>query len=65
MLPYFGPEAEFFIFDDVRYSVTPQKVAYQIDAEAAAWNTDAATEGGNYGHRAGHKGGYFPVNPSG
>ncbi|MFN3578016.1 MAG: glutamine synthetase beta-grasp domain-containing protein, partial [Tabrizicola sp.] len=60
---YFGPEAEFFIFDDVRYSVTPRKVAYEIDAEAAAWNTDTVTEGGNYGHRAGHKGGYFPVNP--
>ena len=36
---YFGPEAEFFLFDDVRYSVTPRKVAYEIDAEAAAWNT--------------------------
>ena len=60
---YFGPEAEFFIFDDVRYSVTPAKVGYQIDAEAAAWNTDAEFESGNLAHRAGHKGGYFPVNP--
>lgn len=60
---YFGPEAEFFIFDDVRYSVTPAKVAYQIDAEKAAWNTDAEFENGNLGHRPGHKGGYFPVNP--
>jgi glutamine synthetase len=60
---YFGPEAEFFLFDDVRYSVTPAKVAYQIDAEDAAWNTDAAIEGGNLGHRSDHKGGYFPVNP--
>ena len=60
---YFGPEAEFFIFDDVRYSVTPSKVGYQIDAEAAAWNTDAEFESGNLAHRAGHKGGYFPVNP--
>ncbi|MBZ4024021.1 type I glutamate--ammonia ligase [Rhodobacter sp. TJ_12] len=60
---YFGPEAEFFIFDDVRYSVTPQKVSYAVDAEAAAWNTDAEIEMGNLGHRAGHKGGYFPVNP--
>jgi len=60
---YFGPEAEFFIFDDVRYSVTPAKVGYQIDAEAAAWNTDAEIEMGNLAHRAGHKGGYFPVNP--
>ncbi|TMV80105.1 type I glutamate--ammonia ligase, partial [Thioclava sp. BHET1] len=60
---FFGPEAEFFLFDDVRYSVTPSKVGYQIDAEAAAWNTDAEFETGNLAHRAGHKGGYFPVNP--
>lgn len=60
---YFGPEAEFFIFDDVRYSVTPQKVGYSIDAEAAAWNTDREIETGNLAHRAAHKGGYFPVNP--
>lgn len=60
---YFGPEAEFFLFDDVRYSVTPNKVSYHIDSEAAAWNTDTAFEGGNLAHRAGYKGGYFPVNP--
>ncbi|MCX7645999.1 MAG: type I glutamate--ammonia ligase [Rhodobacteraceae bacterium] len=60
---YFGPEAEFFIFDDVRYSVTPSKVAYQIDADQAAWNTDSEYETGNLAHRPGHKGGYFPVNP--
>ncbi|NVO22796.1 type I glutamate--ammonia ligase [Donghicola sp. C2-DW-16] len=60
---YFGPEAEFFLFDDVRYSVKPSKVGYSIDAEAAAWNTDAEFETGNLAHRADHKGGYFPVNP--
>ncbi|MFN0115956.1 MAG: type I glutamate--ammonia ligase [Paracoccaceae bacterium] len=60
---YCGPEAEFFIFDDVRYSVTPRKVSYEIDADAAAWNTDTEYQGGNLGHRPGHKGGYFPVNP--
>ncbi|GAB4386069.1 type I glutamate--ammonia ligase [Albidovulum sp.] len=60
---YFGPEAEFFVFDDVRYSVTPQKVGYHIDAVDAAWNTDTEYEMGNQAHRAGHKGGYFPVNP--
>ena len=60
---YFGPEAEFFVFDDVRYSVTPQKVAFQIDAVDAAWNTDTEYEMGNQAHRAMHKGGYFPVNP--
>lgn len=61
---YFGPEAEFFLFDDVRYQVSPNKVSYQIDAEHAAWNTDAEVDPGNLGHRPAHKGGYFPVNPS-
>jgi len=61
---YFGPEAEFFLFDDVRYKVSPNKVAYEIDADGAAWNTDTEYEMGNLGHRPGYKGGYFPVNPS-
>ncbi len=61
---YFGPEAEFFIFDDVRYAVTPNKVSYEVDADHAAWNTDTQFEMGNLGHRPGYKGGYFPVNPS-
>ncbi|MEZ5723216.1 MAG: hypothetical protein R3D59_17925 [Paracoccaceae bacterium] len=56
---YFGPEAEFFIFDDVRYSVKPNKVSFQIDAVDAARNTDTEYEMGNTGHRAGHKSGYF------
>ncbi len=60
---YFGPEAEFFLFDDVRYSVTPQKVSFEIDSEDAAWNTDTEYSSGNLAHRAPHKGGYFPVNP--
>jgi len=60
---YFGPEAEFFVFDDVRYAVTPQKVSFQLDGVDAAWNSDTEYEMGNMGHRAGHKGGYFPVNP--
>ena len=60
---YFGPEAEFFIFDDVRYSVKMNKVSYEIDAVDAPWNTDTVYEGGNSGHRPGVKGGYFPVNP--
>ena len=41
---YFGPEAEFFIFDDVRYSNKPNKVSFEIDAVDAAWNTDTVTE---------------------
>ena len=60
---YFGPEAEFFVFDDVRYKVAPNKVSYEVDAVDAAWNTDTEYETGNSGHRAPLKGGYFPVNP--
>ncbi|MBV7392724.1 type I glutamate--ammonia ligase [Mameliella sediminis] len=61
---YFGPEAEFFLFDDVKYAVSPNKIYAEVDAEHAAWNTDAEFETGNLGHRPGYKGGYFPVNPS-
>jgi glutamine synthetase len=61
---YFGPEAEFFLFDDVRYSNTMNKVSFEVDAVDAAWNTDAEYEMGNMGHRPGVKGGYFPVNPT-
>ena len=60
---YMGPEAEFFLFDDVRYSVEMNKVSYQVDAQDASWNTDTEYEMGNMGHRPGIKGGYFPVNP--
>jgi len=60
---YFGPEAEFFIFDDVRYSNSMNKVAYEVDALDASWNTDTEFEIGNTGHRPGVKGGYFPVPP--
>ena len=60
---YMGPEAEFFIFDDVRYQVSMNKVSFQVDGVDAPWNTDTAFEGGNMGHRPGIKGGYFPVNP--
>jgi len=60
---FFGPEAEFFVFDDVRFSVTMNKVSYQVDAIDGAWNSDTEYEMGNTGHRPGVKGGYFPVNP--
>ncbi|MEM6745559.1 MAG: type I glutamate--ammonia ligase, partial [Pseudomonadota bacterium] len=60
---YWGPEAEFFVFDDVRYSVEMNKVSYEVDADDASWNTDAEFEMGNLGHRPGIKGGYFPVPP--
>ncbi len=61
---YFGPEAEFFLFDSVRYSVASNKVSYEIDAVDAHWNTDAEYEVGNTGHRPGVKGGYFPLPPT-
>ncbi|MEM1079666.1 MAG: glutamine synthetase beta-grasp domain-containing protein, partial [Pseudomonadota bacterium] len=61
---YFGPEAEFFLFDDVRISTEMNKVAFEVDAQDASWNGDAEYEMGNMGHRPGVKGGYFPVNPT-
>ncbi|CUI80552.1 type I glutamate--ammonia ligase [Cognatishimia activa] len=61
---YMGPEAEFFLFDDVRFSNSINKVSYEVDAQDASWNTDTEYEMGNTGHRPGIKGGYFPVNPT-
>ena len=61
---FFGPEAEFFLFDDVRFSNTMNKVSFEVDATDASWNTDTDYEMGNMGHRPGVKGGYFPVNPT-
>jgi glutamine synthetase len=60
---FFGPEAEFFLFDDVKFSNSINKVSYEVDALDASWNTDSDYEMGNTGHRPGVKGGYFPVNP--
>jgi len=60
---YWGPEAEFFLFDDVRISNKINKVGYEVDALDGSWNTDTEYEMGNTGHRPGVKGGYFPVNP--
>jgi glutamine synthetase len=61
---YWGPEAEFFMFDDVRFKVDINKVSFEVDAQDASWNSDTQYEMGNMGHRAGVKGGYFPVNPT-
>jgi glutamine synthetase len=61
---FFGPEAEFFLFDDVRFSNTMNKVSFEVDATDASWNTDTDYEMGNMGHRPSVKGGYFPVNPT-
>ena len=60
---YMGPEAEFFIFDNVRWSNTMNKVSFEVDGVDAAWNSDAEFESGNMGHRPGVKGGYFPLPP--
>lgn len=60
---YMGPEAEFFLFDNVRFANTINKVSYEVDAVDGSWNTDTEYEMGNTGHRPGVKGGYFPVNP--
>ncbi|MDP6375808.1 MAG: type I glutamate--ammonia ligase [Pseudomonadales bacterium] len=60
---YFGPENEFFVFDDVKYNVEMKGAFYSISAEEAAWESGADFDGGNLGHRPGIKGGYFPVPP--
>jgi glutamine synthetase len=60
---YFGPEAEFFVFDDVRWNVDISGAFYEIDSAESSWNTGKIYEGGNVGHRPGVKGGYFPVPP--
>ncbi|MEM1435213.1 MAG: type I glutamate--ammonia ligase [Pseudomonadota bacterium] len=60
---YFGPENEFFVFDDVRWKVEMSGASYEIGSEEAAWESHAEYDGGNLGHRPGIKGGYFPVPP--
>ncbi|MEA4837150.1 MAG: type I glutamate--ammonia ligase [Rhodospirillaceae bacterium] len=60
---YFGPEAEFFVFDDVRYEVNMNSVFYKIDSEEGPYATGKEYPEGNSGHRPGVKGGYFPVPP--
>jgi glutamine synthetase len=60
---YFGPENEFFIFDDVRWDNNMQSAFYSIDSSEGAWNTGRNYENNNTGHRPAVKGGYFPVPP--
>ncbi|MDQ3557588.1 MAG: type I glutamate--ammonia ligase, partial [Pseudomonadota bacterium] len=60
---YFGPEAEFFIFDDVRFSTDPYNTGFSLDSSELPINNNAEYEGGNLGHRVRTKGGYFPVPP--
>ncbi len=60
---FFGPEPEFFIFDDVRWGADMSGSFYKIDSEEAGWNSERVYEDGNMGHRPKVKGGYFPVPP--
>ena len=60
---FFGPENEFFVFDDVRWDASMQGAFYAIDSSEGAWNSGKEYESGNTGHRPGVKGGYFPVPP--
>jgi glutamine synthetase len=60
---YFGPEAEFFVFDDVRFKADPYNTGFVLDSSELPTNMDTDYEGGNLGHRVRTKGGYFPVPP--
>ncbi|MEM6986230.1 MAG: glutamate--ammonia ligase [Pseudomonadota bacterium] len=60
---YFGPEPEFFVFDDVRFQTQIGDTFAKIDSVELCSNTGKVYEEGNYGHRPGIKGGYFPVPP--
>lgn len=60
---YFGPEPEFFIFDDVRFNTDTYNTGFKVDSIELGINTGTEYESGNLGHRPRLKGGYFPVNP--
>ena len=60
---FFGPEPEFFVFDDIKWHVDMSGAGYTIHSEEAAWVSNHQFEDGNIGHRPGVKGGYFPVPP--
>lgn len=60
---YFGPENEFFIFDDVRWGTDISGSFYKVDSQEAGWNSEKVYQDGNLGHRPSLKGGYFPVPP--
>ena len=60
---FFGPEAEFFVFDDVRWSTDQNNTGFAVDSAEGPYNSSTDYEAGNLGHRPGPKGGYFPVPP--
>ncbi len=60
---YFGPEPEFFVFDDVKWTAEINSASFSIFSEEAAWASNSEIETGNLGHRTRVKGGYFPVPP--
>ena len=60
---FFGPEAEFFVFDDVLISTSQDNIGFSIDSGEGPYNLDTPMDGGNLGHRPRAKGGYFPVPP--
>ena len=60
---YFGPEAEFFVFDEVRYEEKMHTASYFLDSVEGAWNTNRSEPGGNLGYKPRVKGGYFPASP--
>ncbi|MEM6913841.1 MAG: type I glutamate--ammonia ligase [Pseudomonadota bacterium] len=60
---FFGPEAEFFVFEDVLISTSQDNIGFSIDSGEGPYNMDTPMEGGNLGHRPRAKGGYFPVPP--
>jgi len=62
-IAYFGPEPEFFIFDEVRFGEGPNTSFYKVDSKEGRWNSANEEEGGNLGYKPDYKRGYFPVSP--
>ncbi|NNG37514.1 type I glutamate--ammonia ligase [Nakamurella aerolata] len=60
---FFGPEAEFYVFDDVRFHSDMNTTGYTVDSNSGWWNTGREEDGGNKGYKVRPKGGYFPVAP--
>lgn len=60
---FFGPEMEFFMFEDVKFRITPEHISHSVNSNEMPKNSCAEINGGNKGHRTDYKGGYFPVQP--